>query len=362
MLDLIYMNYAVIMAGGTGTRLWPLSRKNKPKQFQSLISKKTLLQETYDRIKKILPDKQIFISSTPEYEAEILKQLPSLPKKNCILEPSSRNTTAAHGFIALHLLRIDPDAVFTTLPSDHSIKDVDAFVKATNASFAAIAKYPKSLVTLGITPTSPETGLGYIKLGAEFDTIDKEKFYKIDAFIEKPDLQTAKKYVSDWGYLWNSANYMARADVMMTWIKKYRPNTYKILEKIDQLIKKNNKDSKIKDLYETIEKEQLADSVIKQPDMKSLVIPVNLGWSDIGNWGSIFDLISKTKKQNLVTKGTVIDNESQDCLVFADKKPIAIHGLKNIVIVDSPDFLLVTTREKSRDIKKMLPKIDKKYL
>ena len=356
------MNYAVIMAGGSGTRLWPLSRKDKPKQFQSFISDKTLLQETYDLVKKFLPEKQIFISATPEYEKEILKQLPTLPKNNCILEPSARNTTAAHGFIALHLLRIDPDAVFTTLPSDHAIQDVDAFVKATQACFDAIAKYPDKLITLGITPTRPETGLGYIKIGKEFDQINGEKIYNIDAFVEKPDLETAKKYIANWGYLWNSANYMARADVMMAWIKKYRPSSFKTLSQIDQLIRKNSKDPKIKDLYETIDKEQLADAIVEQPDCPSLVIPVNLGWSDVGNWGAIFDLISKAKNKDMVVKGKNIDYDSHDCLVYGDKKIIATLGLEDIVIVDTPDALLVTTREKSQYIKELLATLDEKYL
>ncbi len=356
------MNYAVIMAGGSGSRLWPLSRKNKPKQFQPLISEKTLLQETFDRVKQILPEKQIFISATPEYGEEILRQLPTLPKENCILEPSARNTTAAHGFIAIHLLRIDKDAVFTTLPSDHSIQDVPAFIKATQASFDAIAKYPDKLLTLGITPTRPETGLGYIKIGKEFDQISGEKFYTVDSFVEKPDLETAKKYVSNWGYLWNSANYMARADVLMGWIKKYRPATYELLQQIDELIKKDPKDPKIKEVYEMIDKEQLADSIAEQSDCPTLVIPVNLGWDDVGNWGAIFDLISKSKNVDIVTKGNVVDHDSKNCLVYADKKPIAILGLEDIVIVDSPDALLVTTREKAQYIKDLLPKLDEKLL
>ena len=356
------MNYAVIMAGGSGSRLWPLSRKNKPKQFQSLISEKTLLQETFDRVKQILPEKQIFISATPEYEQEILRQLPTLPKENCILEPSARNTTAAHGFIAIHLLRLDKDAVFTTLPSDHSIQDVPAFIKATQASFEAIAQHPDKLVTLGITPTRPETGLGYIKIGKEFGEILGEKFYTVDSFVEKPDLETAKKYVSDWGYLWNSANYMARADVLMGWIKKYRPATYDLLEEIDELIKKDPKDPKIAQTYEKIDKEQLADSIAEQPDCPTLVIPVNLGWDDVGNWGAIFDLISKTKNINIVTKGQVVDHDSHNCLVYGDKKPIAILGLEDIVVIDSPDALLVTTRDKAQNIKDLLPKLDEKLL
>lgn len=356
------MNYAVIMAGGSGSRLWPLSRKTKPKQFQALTSKETLLQETYNRVKEILPDKQIFISATPEYEQEILRQLPKLPKNNCILEPSARNTTAAHGFIALHLLRIDPDAIFTTLPSDHSIQDLKAFIKATQASFEAIKKYPNKFVTLGITPTAPETGLGYIKIGQEFDLINDEKFYKIASFIEKPDLETAKKYVADWGYLWNSANYMSRADTMMGWIKKYRPASYDSLMKIDKLTKNNPKDSKIAEIYNTIDKEQLADAIVEQSDLESLVIPVNLGWSDVGNWGAIFDLISKSENKDVITKGNQIDHKSKNCLIYGHKKLIATLGLKDIVIIDSPDALLVTTREESQNVKELLAKIDEKYL
>lgn len=350
------------MAGGSGTRLWPLSRKNKPKQFQSLVSERTLLQETYDRIKEFLPDEQIFISATPEYEEEILKQLPQLPKNNCIIEPMARNTTAAHGFIAFNLLNRDPEAVFTTLPSDHAIQDLNAFINANKAAFDAVKKYPHHLITLGITPTAPETGLGYIKMGDHFDTINEEKIYKIDAFIEKPDLETAKKYVADWGYLWNSANYFFRADTLLDWIKKYRPASYKILKEINDLTLKGGKSTEIKALYETIDKEQLADSVVEQKDLESLVIPANLGWSDVGNWGALHELLSKANNIDLITKGNHVDHESHDCLVYGDKKLIATIGLKDIVIIDSPDAILVTTRQEAQNVKELLNKIDEKYL
>lgn len=356
------MDYAVIMAGGSGTRLWPLSRKSKPKQFQALTSEKTLLQETYDRVKKFLPDKQIFISATPEYEQEILKELPNLPKENCILEPSARNTTAAHGFIAFKLLNRDPDAVFTTLPSDHSIQDLNSFVKANLTAFDTVKKYPEKLVTLGITPNTPETGLGYIKLGDEADEINDEKVYKIDAFIEKPDLETAKKYVADWGYLWNSANYFFRADTLLNWIKKYRPATYDILNNINEIFKKNPKDSKISELYNTIDKEQLADAICEQEDLNPLVIPANLGWSDVGNWGAIYDLLSKIQNKDLIIRGNNIDLDSQDCLIYSDKKLITTFGLKNIIVIDTPDATLITTKDKAQEIKNLLAKIDEKYL
>jgi tetratricopeptide (TPR) repeat protein len=155
---------------------------------------------------------------------------------------------------------------------------------------------------------------------------------------------------------------MAKADVLMGWIKKYRPATYNLLEEIDQLIKKDPKDPKIAQTYEKIDKEQLADSIAEQPDCPTLVIPVNLGWDDVGNWGAIFDLISKSKNVDIVTKGNVVDHDSKNCLVYADKKPIAILGLEDIVIVDSPDALLVTTREKAQYIKDLLPKLDEKLL
>lgn len=361
MLKLANMNYAVIMAGGSGTRLWPLSRKNKPKQFQPLISEKTLLQETYDRVRKFLPDEQIFISATPEYEAEILKQLPNLPKENCILEPSARNTTAAHGFIAFNLLSRDSDAVFTTLPSDHAIQNLDAFVNANLAAFDAVKKYPEKLVTLGITPTAPETGLGYIKIGKDFDIINDEKIYKIDAFIEKPDLETAKKYIADWGYLWNSANYFFRADTLLNWIKKYRPSSYQILNQINELTKINPKDIKISELYNTIDKEQLADAICEQKDLEPLVIPANLGWSDVGNWGAVYDLLSKIQNKDMIIRGNNVDLDSQDCLVYSDKKLIATLGLKDIIVIDSPDATLITTKDKAQEIKNLLAKIDEKY-
>jgi mannose-1-phosphate guanylyltransferase len=350
------------MAGGSGTRLWPYSRKNKPKQFEKFTSDNTLLQETFERVKQFLPIEQIYISATPEYKNEIQKQLPELPQNNCIIEPCARNTTAAHGFIAISLLIKDPDAIFTTLPSDHAIENEAAFAKANLACFATIDKHKDRLVTLGITPTAPETGLGYIKMGSEFEEIEKEKVYNIDSFVEKPDLETAQKYISEGNYLWNSANYFCHAQTLMDWIQKYRPETHSTLIKISELIKNNSNFEEITKLYETIEKEQLADSVVKQSDMKALVIPVNLGWNDIGNWGALYSLLSKRDKKDMIIKGYHIDHDSKNCLVInSGQKLVATLGLENIIIIETPDAILVTTTEKAQDIKELYNKLDQKH-
>lgn len=354
------MNYAVIMAGGTGTRLWPMSRSAKPKQFQKLVSDKTLIQETYNRVKKAVPESNILVSTNVSYEEEIKKQLPELPAENFIVEPAKRNTAPALAYVAAEIYRRDKDAIIATLASDHVVQNTDVFANSLKIAFQTAEKYPGSLVLIGINPTRPDTGLGYIKMGSAKGEVEGERIFAVDKFLEKPDLKTAEKYLQSWEYLWNAAYYFFSAKQLLGWFEKYVPKTYKAIVEIDALKAKGGNgatQAKIKQDFQKIEDEQFEFAVMEKLDPKNiLVIPADLGWSDIGNWGTLHDVLSENYSSSNISRGYHIDIDSENCLVYGGEKMIATVGLENVVVIDTPDAILIADKSKSQDVKKLLEK------
>lgn len=355
------MDYAVIMAGGTGTRLWPMSRKSKPKQLQNLVSKKTLIQETFDRVESTLGSKNIFVSTNPNYVEDIALQLPSIKKENFIIEPVGRNTAPALAYIAFSIFKKDPDANIATLASDHIVSNIDIFSQTLKIAFKTVDKYPDHLVVVGINPTKPDTGLGYIKMGNVREKIDGEQVFDVEAFVEKPDLKTAEKYLASWEYLWNGAYYFFRAKEFLKWLKKYRPELYEKMDEITdiELSEKNEENiKKVKELFGSLENEQFENAIIEQKDFdKILVIPADLGWSDIGNWGTLHEVLSNDNGDSMISRGQHIDVGSKGCLVYGNGKMIATLNLKDIVIVDTDDVILIADKNKAQDVKLMIDKL-----
>ena len=354
-------NYAVIMAGGTGTRLWPMSRLAKPKQFHNLVSEKSLIQETYDRVKKAIPKENIFISTNIKYEEEIKNQLLGVAPENFIIEPAKRNTAPALAFVTAEILRRDKDAVIATLASDHVVNNVDVFANTVKIAFETAEKYPDFLVMVGINPTRPDTGLGYIKMGKVTAEVDGEQVFEVDKFLEKPDQKTAERYVQSWEYLWNGAYYFFKGEQMMEWIEKYIPKTYKIVKEIEELKAKGGNGAmatKVKNIFESAIDEQFENAIIEQKDFKKvLVIPADLGWSDIGNWGTLHDVLSENYGSSNISRGHHIDVGSEGCLVYSGEKMIATIGLKDVVVIDTPDSMLIANKNKAQDVKKLLDKL-----
>jgi mannose-1-phosphate guanylyltransferase len=355
------MNYAVIMAGGKGTRLWPMSRKAMPKQLQKLVTDKTLIQETFDRLQGTVNSDNVLVSTNPSYVDEIRKQLPSVKEENFIVEPATRNTAPALAYLAFMIFKRDPEAVIATLASDHVVNNNDVFSQTVKVAFKAVEEYDDHLIVVGINPTKPDTGLGYIKMGSPKKEIAGEQVFEVESFVEKPDLATAEKYVKSWEYLWNGAYYFFKAGQFLKWIEKYRPQLYKIMNEITDLqIAGGNgaTQAKVKDLYNSLEDEQFENAIIEQEDFKKiLVIPADLGWSDIGNWGTLHDVLSESLGSSMISRGYHIDSGSQDCLVYGGDKMIATLGLKDVIIIDTPDAVLIANKDKAQDIKKLLAKL-----
>lgn len=351
--------YAVILAGGQGTRLWPMSREAKPKQLHRLLSEKTMIQETYDRLSKAIDPKNIFISTPARYVDEIKKQLPQIGDDNYIVEPVPKNTAPAFTLIASRLKKLDPDATIATIASDHLIKNVDSFVETINVAEKAIEKYPDHLIAIGINPNFPSTELGYMKIGRQIDNINERQIFEIDKFTEKPDLNTARQYIKSWEYLWNGAYYFFKAKKMLEWMKEYRPNILKGIEEIEKISDKNALAlSKIRSIYSGFETEQIEYALVESNKFKKfLAIPADLGWSDIGTWGTLCDVLLENYSSRIVSRGNHIDLDSDGTLVYANNKLIATIGLKDIVVIDAEDVTFIADKTKAGEVKKLLAKL-----
>lgn len=354
-------NYIVIMAGGKGTRLWPMSRNNKPKQLQKLVSDSSMIQETYNRVIKLYSPKQIYISTNKEYALKIQKQLPKIPKSNYVIEPMMRNTAPAIGLSAIKILKHDPDATISTIHADHLIAKVNNFLSALKTSNEMVEKNPNLIGTVGIKPTFAHTGLGYIKSGNKLTKIGQTQIFKMDKFVEKPDLTHAKKYVSTGKYSWNAGYFTFKGQTLLDNFKKYEPKIYlhlmKIMEALDT--KKENQTLKL----EFLKMPEIAiDYLIEKLDTV-FTFAADLGWDDIGSWKVIQEILSRNQKDNNVERGNHIGIDNQGSLIYAQEKLIATIGLKDIIVVDTGDAILVCDKSRSQDVKNIIEKLqnNKKY-
>ncbi len=345
--------YAVIMAGGAGTRLWPMSHKNKPKQFQSLTSSMTMIQETYARVARIVPKENILVSTVERYKGVVLEQLPELSDAQLILEPSSRGTAPAIALVAQNIFSKNPEAVVATVASDHVVKNVDEFVLSVSTALKTARSNRDKLVLVGINPTYPDTNFGYIKMGSEFAQLDGKRIFYVDSFVEKPDLEKAKKYLLEWEYLWNAGYFSFSAAGFLEMVKKLMPETHAILQKIPAVTDENE----IRKLYEAAVDEPIDTAIAeKLKKDKLLVVPSELDWSDVGNWSALFDFF-KNGTDSMVVQGNHIDVGSRNCLVYGKDKLVATVGLKDIVIVETDKAILIADKNRVADVKKIVEKL-----
>lgn len=345
------------MAGGSGTRLWPMSRVSTPKQLQNLCGQKSLLKQTYDRIKDLVPQENIYVSLVKNLLDSSCKQLEEIKKENFIIESELKNTAPAVGLLATHIYRRNPRAIVTTISSDHTIGNVEKFRGAIRQSFQFIQKKPDYFSTIALKPTRPETGFGYIKLGRKFSN---SEFYEVQQFVEKPDLETAKRYLKSGQYYWNASYFTWRVDKLLEMYEKYAPEIFKKIKEIIQLLDRGASSEKIEKVYETMPTEPI-DTAIAEKVKKIATLPVEgLRWSDIGNWATLYDFMvgqsSKTTEGN-ICRGNHIGVDNQNCLIYAHDKLLATIGLEDIVIIDTPDVTLVCHKNKSQDVKKLIEKI-----
>lgn len=341
----------VIMAGGTGSRLWPMSRELYPKQFLRLHGVNSMLQETVNRLEGISVREPVVICNE-EHRFLVAEQLRQINKlsHNIILEPVGRNTAPAIALAALNAISQGDDPIMLVLAADHIINDCDAFHQAvTNA--IPFAK-TESLVTFGIVPTGPETGYGYIQRG-ESTVNDISEAFKVKRFVEKPNLETAEQYINSGEYYWNSGMFMFRAKRYIQELDKFRPD---ILEACKAAMKDSDSDKDFitidKDKFSACPDESIDYAVMEQTS-SAVVVPLDAGWSDVGSWSALWDVSNKDKLGNAVTGDTFL-HDTQNCYINTDEKLVAAVGVDNLVIVSTKDAVLVVDKSKVQDVKKIV--------
>jgi mannose-1-phosphate guanylyltransferase len=347
------MLYAVIMAGGSGTRLWPLSRKSLPKQSLKLIGERTMFQHAVDRLAPLFPPERIFVVTNALLADVLRPQTPEIPAANFVLEPSGRDSAPAAGLAAITLLRQDPDAVMVMLTADHYILDTAGFRAALAAANEVAAD--GTIATLGIRPTFASTGFGYIHLGDAQVMVDGLPVYRSAGFIEKPNQPTADRFLADGRYVWNSGMFIWRADRLLAEFASQQGESYAALQRIAAALGTAGAAEVLAVEWPNVRKISIDYGIMERAERVS-VIPIEIGWSDIGDWGSLLDILPSDDHGNVVT-GEAVLLDTEACLVRSEGRLIAAIGLKDVVIVETPDVVMVCARDQVQRMRAVVDKL-----
>ena len=350
-------NYAVIMAGGMGSRFWPMSRANYPKQFLDILGTgQTLIQQTFKRIEKIIPHEHIYVVTSSDYIDLTKTQLPAIPKKNILGEPERKNTAVSIAYTSFKLFKEDADASVIIAPADHLISDDEEFARACMLALNFVQSN-NALLTLGIKPTHASTGYRYV----QYDRNETDKdIFKVKAFKAKPGRELAMEYISGGDYLWNSGIFIWKAIDILSMLQKFLPQVYYLFN--DELAALNTlfENNVIKKIYASWHDISIDSGVLEKAD-NVFIIPVSFAWSDLSTWNSAWESMSKDENKNTVTGKNVMVVDSTNCVVHApDNKLIVLQGLNDYIIIDTSDVLLICEKKKEQHIKEYIQQVRNK--
>jgi mannose-1-phosphate guanylyltransferase len=339
--------YAVIMAGGSGTRLWPLSRHHLPKQALQLIGERTMLQHAVDRLLPILPVERVFIVTAAEYVPLLSAQVPDIPPENFIMEPAARGTAGAIGLAAVYLQQRDPEAVMAVLTADHFIRSVEVFRQVLQVAYQLAMQ--GHIVTLGICPSYPATGFGYIRRGDRVARVDGFDVYAVEAFVEKPDAQRAAEFVASGLYSWNSGMFIWQVPRILREFAQHMPDVHALLQRIAAALGTPDATQVLHEAWSQVRKETI-DYGIMEKARGVVVIPVDIGWSDIGDWEALYGVHTTCADGNVIL-GNHLGIATKGCLIRGCDKLIVTIGLENTIVVDTEDVILICARDRTQDVK-----------
>lgn len=344
------MVHGVIMAGGSGTRFWPHSRKNRPKQLLSIAGQKTMIQATVERITPIIPYERIMVVAGAPHVDELKRQLPELSNDQILAEPLGRNTAACIALAAYKLRNKDLEAVMVVLPADHLIGNEKEFLGALKVAVDVVTQ-EEHLLTFGIVPNRPETGYGYIKIGAPQVENDGRTLYKVSQFVEKPDLATAESYLASGEYMWNSGMFVWRAANIITALDKHLPKLSNAIREISGSLGTAEESRAIKQAYDRIEAISIDHGVMEKAD-NVLCLPIDVDWNDVGSWASLETVWDCDGGGNAI-KGQVVSLQSRDCIVSSPHKLATLIGAENLIVVDTSDALMICRKDLAQDVRKL---------
>ncbi|MDI6848320.1 MAG: sugar phosphate nucleotidyltransferase [Candidatus Saccharicenans sp.] len=346
----------VILAGGSGTRFWPLSRQQNPKQYLKIISEKSLIEETANRLKGLVPPSRMYTIAVADQTRILKRLLPRLPAKNFLVEPEARNTAPSLILTTASMYLKNPAAVVIALPADHFIKDVDEFRKKLILAAEAAHRF-KKIVMFGIPPVSPATGYGYIHVARnQRQEINGEKFYQVRGFREKPDLPTALEFMQSGEYYWNSGIFLWRADTFADNLRDYAPELFSTWIKLLPALRRGDR-QEIRRIFKELPALSI-DYALIEKIYGSLMSPGDFGWSDLGSWSALYDYLPEDDDCN-VARGRVMSLEARNCLVFNPGKLTALIGVENLIVVNAGDAILVCRKDQDQKVRELVEKLKK---